>query len=123
MCSIIEEQTYDDGVVMRVFYWLNKDVYTDPQVSLDTILEPQAEMNENQDRHEVLIPGGVAYMNESTFDNPDWKKDCYGANYEELLDVKRRYGPSFVLYGTASVGHDGWIVASDGRLCEVGSRI
>ncbi|KAL9121202.1 MAG: hypothetical protein Q9187_002238 [Circinaria calcarea] len=99
-------------------YWLNMDVYFDPAGSVETIQELQAQMNENQDQLKVLTPGAGAYMNEGTFDNPDWKQDYYGANYDRLLAVKRKYDPNFILYGPAFVGSDYWTVASDGRLCK-----
>ncbi|KAI9664636.1 MAG: hypothetical protein M1821_006082 [Bathelium mastoideum] len=100
-------------------YWLNMDVYFDPAGPVGTILELQAHMNDNQNQLKVLTPGGGAYMNEGTFDDPDWKEDYYGANYETLLEVKKKFDPGFILYGPASVGSDFWKVASDGRLCKV----
>lgn len=99
-------------------YTLNMDVYFDPAGSLATGLQLQAQTNQNQDELKALTPGGGAYMNEGTFDNPDWKQDYYGPNYARLLDVKMKYDPKFVLYGPASVGSDYWTVAPDGRLCK-----
>ncbi|KAI0179037.1 hypothetical protein GGR52DRAFT_569941 [Hypoxylon sp. FL1284] len=99
-------------------YWLNMDVYIDTEGSIEAMETLQAKMNENQDQLKVITPSSGAYMNEATYDNPDWKEDYYGVNYDRLLDIKKHYDPSFLLYGPASVGSDHWAVASDGRLCK-----
>ncbi|TKA62196.1 hypothetical protein B0A55_10528 [Friedmanniomyces simplex] len=36
---------------------------------------------------------GGPYMNEANPFTQDWKQDFWGANYERLLEVKRKYGP------------------------------
>ncbi|KAI4116925.1 MAG: hypothetical protein LQ345_002743 [Seirophora villosa] len=99
-------------------YTTNMDVYFDADAPMAVISQLQAEMNEKQDQLKVLTPGSGAYANEATFDNPEWKQDYYGGNYERLLRVKRGYDPGHLLYGPASVGSDYWTVASDGRLCK-----
>ncbi|WYZ41092.1 hypothetical protein EsH8_IV_001433 [Colletotrichum jinshuiense] len=99
-------------------YWLNIDVLFDPTSSVSTIQDIQAQVNGFQDRLKPLTPGGGSYMNEGTFDNADWKADYYGANYDELLRVKRTYDPEFILYAHTSVGADEVTVASDGRICK-----
>lgn len=98
-------------------YSLNMDAYMDADASWETISELQAQMNENQNQLKVLTPGGGTYMNEATFDNPTWKWDYYGLNYDKLLEVKDKYDPHSVFHGPASVGSDKWTVAADGRLC------
>ncbi|KAL8724285.1 MAG: hypothetical protein Q9166_008032 [cf. Caloplaca sp. 2 TL-2023] len=80
----------------------------------------QAKVNEWQALFDPLTPGGGAYMNEATFDNPNWKRDYFGGNYERLLEVKRKWDPEFALWQHTSVGADVyWEVAGDGRLCRV----
>jgi hypothetical protein len=66
---------------------------------------------------ERLTPGGGSYINEADFNNPNWKLDHFGANYPQLLAVKKRYDPNDLFYAIASVGNDVWKVAGDGRLC------
>jgi hypothetical protein len=66
---------------------------------------------------ERLTPGGGSYINEADFNNPNWKLDYFGANYPQLLAVKKRYDPNDLFYAIASVGNDVWKVAGDGRLC------
>ncbi|TGO34211.1 hypothetical protein BHYA_0207g00090 [Botrytis hyacinthi] len=100
------------------FYWLNVDVGIDAAASRETIHQIQAQVNAFQDQFQVLTPGGGSYMNEATFDNPIWKEDYYGENYNQLLDVKLSYDPNLVLYAHTSVGSDLMTVASDGRLCK-----
>ncbi|KAJ4293058.1 hypothetical protein N0V88_005722 [Collariella sp. IMI 366227] len=97
-------------------YWLNMDVYHDPK-DLKAVYALQAQMNVYQGMLQALTPGGGAYINEATFDNPSWKEDYFGLNYDRLLRVKDKYDPNSIFYGPASVGSDRWAVASDGRLC------
>lgn len=66
-----------------------------------------------------LVPGSGAYMNEADFNNPDWKKDFFGVNYERLLRVKEDVDPSGVFYAPTTVGSDRWVEDATGRLCPV----
>ncbi|KAK8067554.1 FAD-binding domain-containing protein [Apiospora saccharicola] len=80
----------------------------------------QAAANEWQALFTPLTPDGGGYMNEATWDNPTWKADYFGANYEKLLQVKRRYDPEFALWQHTSVGADVyWQPDPEGRLCRV----
>lgn len=88
----------------------------------------QARMNRWQDALRALPRSasadddGVvgAYLNEATWDNPHWKEEYFGANYADLLAVKRRYDPDYLFWANAAVGSDeGWKAAPDGRLCRV----
>ncbi|OAA57315.1 FAD-binding, type 2 [Cordyceps fumosorosea ARSEF 2679] len=82
------------------------------------LVAAQADMNAHQELLRTATPAGSgAYINEATFDNPQWKEDYFGANYDKLLRVKKRYDAQGVLYGPASVGSDAWVRRSDGRLC------
>lgn len=66
---------------------------------------------------ERVTPGSGSYINEGDFNDPAWKEDYFGSNYPRLLAVKNQYDPDNLLYAIASVGHDVWDVAGDGRLC------
>ncbi|KAL2130929.1 hypothetical protein VTI74DRAFT_5754 [Chaetomium olivicolor] len=98
-------------------YWLNMDVYFNPN-NMEAIHALQAQMNIYESMFKALTPGGGSYINEATFDNPTWKKDYFGKNYDRLRRVKDKYDPYSLFYGPASVGSDRWFVASDGRLCQ-----
>ncbi|CBF78970.1 hypothetical protein AN7153.2 [Aspergillus nidulans FGSC A4] len=100
-------------------YTLNMDAYFEPGASTDIILRRQALTNANQDllKQVTRDAGGGAYTNEATFDNPDWKTDYFGTNYDTLLQVKEKYDPGHALYGAATVGSDYWSMQGDGRLC------
>ncbi|KAI1431296.1 hypothetical protein GGR50DRAFT_689810 [Xylaria sp. CBS 124048] len=98
-------------------YWLNMDVDFALDGPMSVITDLQAEMNVNQNMLKALTPGGGAYINEATYDNPDWKQDYFGANYDQLLSIKQKYDPESILYGAASVGSDSWAPDSEGRLC------
>ncbi|ETS80423.1 hypothetical protein PFICI_07952 [Pestalotiopsis fici W106-1] len=78
----------------------------------------QAKVNTWQDLFKPLTQG--AYVNEATFDNPDWKIDYFGENYDELLRIKQKYDPEFSLWQHTAVGADVYWKPSDGgRLCRV----
>ncbi|GAQ36791.1 hypothetical protein AtubIFM55763_011218 [Aspergillus tubingensis] len=64
-----------------------------------------------------LANSSGAYLNEGDFQQKDFQTQFFGGNYASLKQVKRRYDPEGVFYGTALVGSDDWEVASDGRLC------
>jgi len=49
----------------------------------------------------------------------DWKNSFYGKNYERLLEIKDKYDPSQLLYGSINVGGDRWTEDKEGRLCRV----
>ncbi|KAL4787089.1 hypothetical protein BJX76DRAFT_345774 [Aspergillus varians] len=113
-------------------YTLNMDGYFDPAAPREVIREHQAQMNRNQNLLKAVIQGqgsgeigkgGGAYLNEATFDNPDWREDYFGPNYPRLSEVKRKYDPGNLFYGPATVGSEHWRTASDGRLCVAGEGL
>ena len=101
-------------------YTLNVGIVFPADTSPAELKTIQAKVNTWQALFTPLTPGGGAYMNEATYDNPDWKADYFGENYNELLKIKRKYDPNFALWQHTSVGADVyWEVANDGRLCLV----
>ncbi|KAK0635459.1 hypothetical protein B0T17DRAFT_586963 [Bombardia bombarda] len=99
-------------------YWLNIDILIDPASPTAEIKRIQAQMNDFQHRLRAFTPGGGAYINEATWDNPDWKEDYFGPNYGRLLSVKAAYDAGDVLYAHTSVGSEAKVVAADGRTCK-----
>ena len=68
---------------------------------------------------DAATPGSGVYMNEiDPWYQGDWKETMYGANYDRLLDIKRRYDPDSVFYGHFAVGSDEYAVDGAGRLCK-----
>ncbi|KAK7442798.1 hypothetical protein VKT23_016043 [Stygiomarasmius scandens] len=57
------------------------------------------------------------YLNEANSDDPDWQHAFYGENYGRLLQIKDKYDPEQVLYGSTAVGGDRWAENAEGRLC------
>lgn len=64
-----------------------------------------------------LAPNSGAYMSEADQDNPDWKKDWYGANYDKLLSIKKKYDPKMFFYAAKAVGSDYWNLDKSGKMC------
>ncbi len=67
--------------------------------------------------------GSGTYLNEANFQEPNWKQEFYGANYERLVEVKRNYDPEGLFYAVTAVGSDSWDMDGDGRLCHVGGDV
>ncbi|GAB1314565.1 6-hydroxy-D-nicotine oxidase [Madurella fahalii] len=87
---------------------------------------PIADMRARQDRItgavmpvvDAVAPGAGAYINEADYQEADWQRVFFGANYARLLRVKRRYDPEGVFYNRIAVGSEKWEVRPDGRMCE-----
>jgi len=60
----------------------------------------------------------LSYLQGDPFE-VDWKNSFYGKNYERLLEIKDKYDPSQLLYGSINVGGDRWMEDTEGRLCRV----
>ncbi|KAK5995366.1 FAD-linked oxidoreductase ZEB1 [Cladobotryum mycophilum] len=73
--------------------------------------------NEIQPIIEAATPGAGAYMNEADFQQRDFQSVFFGSNYNKLLKIKSKHDPKGLLYATAGVGSEEWIVHEDGRLC------
>lgn len=66
---------------------------------------------------EAITPGSGAYMNEGDFRQPDFQRAFFGSKYERLLNIKKKYDPTFFFYATKGVGSEAWSVAKDGHMC------
>lgn len=65
-------------------------------------------------------PETGAYMNEANPFNGEWQHDFYGSSYARLVDIKRRYDPTYTLFVLSGVDSDYWDYDMDtGRLCQV----
>ncbi|KAJ5120746.1 uncharacterized protein N7515_010134 [Penicillium bovifimosum] len=67
----------------------------------------------------AVAPGSGVYMNEADFHQPNYKKYFYGANYQKLDAIKRKYDSNDIFYAVTAVGSDAWKEHADGRLCRV----
>lgn len=98
--------------------FINFVVLWDPAAPLEELQRKEDMMTyEKVPQLERLTPGGGTYINEGDFNNPNWKVDYFGANYERLLAVKKKYDPNDLFYALPNVGNDVWKVEADGRLC------
>ncbi|CAJ2514332.1 Uu.00g024510.m01.CDS01 [Anthostomella pinea] len=78
-----------------------------------------ARANVWQDKLRDFTPGGGAYINEGTFNAPQWKDDYFGGTYDRLLSIKTKYDPNFVLWTRPGAGADLYEERPDGHLCKV----
>lgn len=89
------------------------------RASWATMSGNMARMNTWQDQLRELTPGGGAYLNEGTYNTPQWKADYFGGTYDRLRAIKARYDPQSVLYARPGVGSDEYVERPDGHLCKV----
>lgn len=66
-----------------------------------------------------LAPDTGTYMNEAGWEDPDWKANFYGAQYDRHLATKKRLDPNGVFYCVTCVASDEWAEDETGRLCRV----
>ena len=83
-------------------------------------------LNRYMDMIRAVTPGSGAYTNEADVLEPDWQASFWGGNYPRLLEIKKKWDPSGVFWAPATVGSEGWEVATtdglpsqNGRLCRV----
>jgi hypothetical protein len=55
----------------------------------------------------ALTPGGGAYFNEASYEEPEWQQTYFGDNYPRLLEVKRNYDSDHVFDCWKCVGWRG----------------
>ncbi|KXS93458.1 hypothetical protein AC579_3495 [Pseudocercospora musae] len=67
---------------------------------------------------EAVTPGSGVYINEADPNDPRWKENYYGENYERLLRIKDKYDPDGIFHASTAVGADRWEEKGDGRLCK-----
>ena len=76
-----------------------------------------------------VSPGAGSYMNEGDPGEPNWQQAFYGANYDKLLGIKKKYDPWNLFWAPTTVGSEGWAVrpvdgypnSQNGRLCRTGT--
>ncbi|KAI0535178.1 FAD-binding domain-containing protein [Xylaria digitata] len=87
-----------------------------PGQSLDEAAE-WIEIN-NESVWREWAPETGAYMNEANPFNGQWKHDFYGTSYDRLVQIKRKYDPTYTLSVLSGVDSDFWTYSLDtGLLC------
>lgn len=95
------------------------DTTADPKTALTSAAE-WINLNEEPIWRE-WAPDMGAYMNEANPYNPEFKHDYYGASYDMLLEIKKKYDPTESLFVLTGVGSDGWDYdLNTGKLCRTG---
>ncbi|KAL0064421.1 hypothetical protein AAF712_008585 [Marasmius tenuissimus] len=81
----------------------------------------------NEVRHMTVNTGILTDWRDSQADpyEPDFKEAFYGPNYGRLLEIKDKWDPEHILYGSVAVGGDRWKQTEEGRLCraEIPARL
>ncbi|PVH73996.1 FAD-binding domain-containing protein [Cadophora sp. DSE1049] len=94
----------------------------DPTADPKTTLESAARwINEVPEAiWEEWAPEMGSYMNEANPYNVNFKKAYYGESYDRLLEIKKKYDPTYSLFVLTGVGSDAWdYKLNTGRLCQV----
>lgn len=69
-------------------------------------------------------PNTGAYMNEGNPFSTTWKRDFYGDNYNQLLQIKRKYDPTESLFTWGGLGSDMWHYdLRSGLLCRTSDSV
>jgi hypothetical protein len=55
----------------------------------------------------ALTPGGGAYLNEASYEEPEWQQTFFGANYPRLFKTKEKYDPDHIFDCFKCVGWRG----------------
>ncbi|KAI1319320.1 hypothetical protein F5Y16DRAFT_414289 [Xylariaceae sp. FL0255] len=82
---------------------INMGLELSPSADWNILRTQQAQVNSFQDRFRGLMPHGGGYLNEGTYDNPEWRTDYFGASYRRLASVKARYDPDYTLWTETAV--------------------
>jgi FAD/FMN-containing dehydrogenase len=56
----------------------------------------------------AVAPGAGAYLSEADFFDPSWKRSYWGANFDRLAAIKKRYDPDGLFFTHHGVGSDEW---------------
>ncbi|KAJ4340195.1 hypothetical protein N0V95_007576 [Ascochyta clinopodiicola] len=97
------------GVLGTFYNYADYNSNIEAQKYMTTTLMPQLDR---------LTKGEVAaYVNEANFLEPNWQQVFYGANYDKLDQIKRKYDPNDTFYALGAVGSDRWVQQSGGKLC------
>ncbi|KAI0110722.1 FAD-binding domain-containing protein [Nemania sp. FL0031] len=99
-----------DAVVANEFNYLDWDANPKNIAAITDDLVSQLES---------LTPDGGAYLNEADFQQPNWQRVFYGANYDKLSRIKSKYDPTELFYALGGVGSERWFQELSGRLCRV----
>ncbi|WP_374574774.1 FAD-binding protein [Phenylobacterium sp.] len=56
----------------------------------------------------TAAPDAGCYLSEMDYFNPDWRRACWGANWDRLSRIKRRYDPDGLFIVHHGVGSEAW---------------
>ncbi|KAG9218411.1 hypothetical protein CCMSSC00406_0007988 [Pleurotus cornucopiae] len=122
----LEVAGYPDNAILPA--WRNAErtmgviTMLDDHQSLESIFNDQQKVtHEFAEALRRLAPEAGSYLNEASPIEPNVKHAFYGANYDRLLQIKDKYDPHQLLYGSISVGGDRWEETDEGRLCRRGT--
>lgn len=85
----------------------------------DMIASQYRMTNEYVPQIEAVTPNSGAYLNEADFRQPNFQQTFFGANYNRLLALKRRWDPESIFFALKGVGSEFWSLNNNGRLCRI----
>lgn len=121
--KVLEPQPYTSvHPAWRKTYVLNEIIASWPaNLNAEEVEEFQKDVAvQKTDAMRKLTPGMGAYVNEALHDDPDWKQDFWGANYDWLKSVKHKYDPEDVFWCRQCVGSEGWAEDTGSKLVAYG---
>ncbi|KAF3012671.1 hypothetical protein E8E14_011563 [Neopestalotiopsis sp. 37M] len=106
------------GYVHSIVTGSSLDLTIPPQDALKAAAAWTEEVKETAWRE--WAPTAGAYINEANPYSSSFKKDFYGENYEQLVQLKQKYDPTNTLYALSGIGSDEWDYnLTTGKLCRV----
>lgn len=79
-----------------------------PGPDLPAARQRAARVRSAMDELRAVAPDAGSYVSESDYFESDWQNAFWGANYDRLLTVKRRYDPDGLFFVHHGVGSEGW---------------
>jgi FAD/FMN-containing dehydrogenase len=64
-----------------------------------------------------VAPDSASYANEADPLLTNWQSEIYGSNYNNLLQVKKRYDPDGFFYSLHTPGAENWVINDQWRMC------
>lgn len=75
---------------------------------LEAARKTRADVHRAMNELRAVVPNGGAYVAESDYFEKDWQHSYWGANYERLASIKKKYDPTGLFFVHNGVGSEEW---------------